>query len=152
VTGGEERAVVVGIDGSAEADAALTFAVTEAVLRRLPLRVVCAWEPPASAYVGEAFAATSDAFVAAEHRAEDVLRAALERVPHQGVRVEAISVEGRAAGVLLEQAVGAELLVVGSRGRGATKRLLLGSVSSDVAHHAPCPVVIVPAPPREPPG
>ena len=150
MTEGERRSVVVGVDGSAEADAALAFAVAEAALRGLPLRVVCAWEPTASAYVGEAFAATSDAFVAAEHHAEDVLRAALGRVPHPGVRVEAISAEGSAAGVLVEQAVGAELLVVGSRGRGATKRLLLGSVSSDVAHHAPCPVVIVPGHLREP--
>lgn len=140
-----ERYVVVGVDGSAEADAALAFAVTEARLRGLPLRAVCAWEPPASAFVGEAFAATPDAFVAAEHHAEEVLRAALGRIAHDGVEVEALSVEGRAASVLVEQAAGAELLVVGSRGRGVAKGLLLGSVSSEVAHHATCPVAIVPS-------
>ena len=52
------RRVVVGVDGSPESDAALAFAVTEARLRDLPLRVVSAWEPSASTYVGEAFAAT----------------------------------------------------------------------------------------------
>jgi nucleotide-binding universal stress UspA family protein len=139
------RAIVVGVDGSAEADAALVFAVAEARLRGLPLRVVCAWEPPASTFVGGAFAVTPDAFVAAEHHADDVLTEALQRIPHEGVDVEAFSVEGRAASVLVEQAAGAELLIVGSRGRGAAKRLLLGSVSSEVAHHAPCPVTIVPA-------
>ena len=138
--------VVVGGDGSPEAEAALRFAVAEARLRGLPLRIVCAWDPPGSAYVGEAFAATTDAFVAAESHADDVLRAALELVGREGagVEVEAVAIEGAAASVLLEQAASAELLVVGSRGRGAAKRLLLGSVSHDIAHHAPCPLVIVP--------
>ncbi len=136
--------IVVGIDGSPEADASLRFALEEAGLRGLPLRVVCAWEPPASAYVGEAFAATPDVFVAAEAHAEDVLRAALERLPPHDVQVEAISIEGHPATVLVEQAADAELLVVGSRGRGTTKSLMLGSVSNDVARHTPCPLVIVP--------
>jgi len=136
--------IVVGVDGSAEADAALVFAVREARLRRLPLRVVCAWEPSASSYAGEAFAATPDAFVAAEQHAEEVVRAALARIPHDDVEVEALSVEGSAANALVAQAADAELLVVGTRGRGATRRLLLGSVSSEIAHDAPCPVTIVP--------
>jgi nucleotide-binding universal stress UspA family protein len=136
--------IVVGVDGSAEADAALAFAVHEAQLRRLPLRVVCAWEPSASSYAGEALAATPDAFVAGQQHAEGVVRAALARVPHEDIEVEALSVEGSAANALVELAAGAELLVVGTRGRGATRRLLLGSVSSEVAHDAPCPVTIVP--------
>ena len=136
--------IVVGIDGSPEADAALRFAYAEAKLRGLDLRIVCAWEPPTASYVGEAFAATPDAFLEAEHHADDVLQAALERLPADDVRVEAIAIEGRAATVLIDQAADAELLVLGSRGGGATKRLLLGSVSTDVAHHTPCPLVIVP--------
>ncbi len=136
--------IVVGVDGSPEADAALRFALEEATLRRLRLRVVCVWEPATASYVGEAFAASPDAFVAAERHADDVLREALEAAAAAGVDVEAIAIEGRAAGVLVEQAAGAELLVLGSRGLGAAKRLLLGSVSQDVAHHTPCPLVIVP--------
>ena len=137
--------IVVGVDGSPHADAALRFAVAEARLRGVPLRVVCAWEPPTSAYVGEAFAATPDAFVAAEQHAEDVLRTALERLTLDDVQVEALAVEGHPATVLVDQAADAELLVLGSRGHGAAKRLLLGSVSSDLAHHTPCPLVIVPS-------
>ena len=141
---GSRGPVVVGIDGSAEADAALAFAVTEARLRGLPLRIVCAWEPSGSAYAGEAFAVTADAFVAGEQHAQEVVRATLERVPHDGIEVEAVSVEGSAATALLEEAAEAALLVVGTRGRGATRRLVLGSVSNEVAHHARCPVTIVP--------
>lgn len=135
--------MVVGIDGSPEADAALEFALAEATLRGIRLRVVCAWEPPSAAYVGEAFAASPDVFDAAEQHADATLRRALARGT-DGVDIEAIAVEGRAANVLVEQAAGASLLVVGSRGLGGAKRLLLGSVSQDVAHHATCPLVIVP--------
>jgi nucleotide-binding universal stress UspA family protein len=138
--------VVVGIDGSPESEAALRFAFEEARLRGLELRVVCAWEPPSAVYVGEAFAPTADAFIEAERHAEDVLRAALEGLPAgSGVPIEAVSVEGHPASMLVEQAGDAVLLVVGSRGRGAAKGLLLGSVSQEIAHHARCPLTIVPS-------
>ena len=52
-------------------------------------------------------------------------------------------VEGPAAVVLLHAATGADLIVVGNRGRGEIKSLLLGSVSHQVVHHAPCPVLVV---------
>jgi len=136
--------LVVGIDGSPEADAALRFAHAEAKLRGLELHIVCAWEPATASYVGEAFAATPDAFLGAEQHADDVLQTALAQLPASDVQVEAIAIEGRPATVLLDRAADAELLVLGSRGRGTTKRLLLGSVSTHVAHHTPCPLVIVP--------
>jgi len=60
-----------------------------------------------------------------------------------GVPVERSVVEGPAAQVLLRAAAGADLLVLGSRGRGGFAGLLLGSVSQQCAHHAPCPLVIV---------
>lgn len=137
--------IVVGIDGSPQGEAALRFAFEEARLRGLPLQIVCAWEPSDSAYIGEAFVPTPDVFLAAENRADDVLRTALEQLaPDPAIDVEALSVEGHAATVLVEQARDAKLLVVGSRGRGAAASLLLGSVSQSIAHHAPCPLVIVP--------
>jgi nucleotide-binding universal stress UspA family protein len=136
--------VVVGVDGSPEADRALAFAVEEARLRGARLRIVCAWEPPSAAYAGEAFAATPDVFLESEQHAEETLREALRTAREAGVEAEAVAEEGRPVDVLGEQSAGALLLVVGSRGLGATKRFLLGSVSSDLAHHVACPLVIVP--------
>ena len=137
--------IVVGTDGSPGGEAALDFALEEARLRGLPLRIVCAWEASDSSYLGEAFAPTADVFLEAEQHAETVLRAALDRLPADVAdRAEALSIEGHPATVLIDQARDAALLVVGSRGRGATASLLLGSVSQSVAHHARCPLVIVP--------
>ncbi len=137
--------VVVGIDGSPGSDAALRFALEEAKQRGLPLRIVCAWEPSAGVFVGEAFAATADAFTGAEQSADAVLRAALEQIgPEPGVEVEALSVEGPAGAVVVDQAQDAALIVVGTRGHGKAAGLLLGSVSQEIVHHSPCPVAIVP--------
>ena len=137
--------VVVGIDGSPEADTALRFAADEAAKRGLPLRIVCAWEAPAGTYIGEAFAPTADGIVEAEHHADDVLRAALERLADgAAIETEALAVEGNPAQVLIEQSRDAALLVVGSRGRGAAAGLLLGSVSQKLTQHAPCPLAVVP--------
>ena len=137
--------VVVGIDGSPEAETALRFAADEAAERGLPLRIVCAWEAPAGTYIGEAFAPTADGIVEAEHHADDVLRAALERLAGgAAIETEALAVEGSPAQVLIEQSRDAALLVVGSRGRGAAAGLLLGSVSQKLTQHAPCPLAVVP--------
>jgi nucleotide-binding universal stress UspA family protein len=64
------------------------------------------------------------------------------------VGVEPRLVDGDAGDALVSEAKDAELVVVGSRGRGNLKSALLGSVSSHVLHHAPCPVVVVKAPPE----
>ena len=60
------------------------------------------------------------------------------------IEFEKIIAEGSAAQVLVEGAQGADLLVVGTRGHGGFAGLLLGSVCQQIAHHAPCPIVIVP--------
>jgi nucleotide-binding universal stress UspA family protein len=139
--------VVAGFDGSDAARDALRFALEEARLRGLPLRIVCAWEIPALEYAGAAMAPTPDLADEAQAQAERAVAQARELVGDDdpGVAVEAVAVPGHAADVLLEQAAGAALLVVGSRGHGALARLVLGSVSQAVAHGARCPVAIVPA-------
>ncbi len=79
--------------------------------------------------------------------AHKLLEAAVEEVvPDGDVHVARIVTEGPPAEALLAAAQDSELLVVGSRGLGGFKGLLLGSVSQQVAHHAPCPVVIVRTP------
>ena len=75
--------------------------------------------------------------------AEEIAEQAEAAVP-AGVEYEAKLCEGQAADVLVEESEGAEVLVVGSRGLGGFARLVLGSVSQHVSHHAKCPVVIVP--------
>ena len=139
--------IVVGIDGSPAADAALAFALEEAKLRNLPLRIVCAWEIPAIEYAGAPFTVTPDLTTEAEHGAEIVLAEAVKRIgPHPGVHVETVSVHGHPPTILVEQARDATLLVVGTRGRNTLASIILGSVSQAVAHHCPSPLTIVPGP------
>jgi nucleotide-binding universal stress UspA family protein len=139
--------IVVGIDGSPAAGAALLHALEQARLRSLPLRIVCAWEIPAIEYAGAAFAPSPEYSLEAEHNAEGVLAAALEQLgPDPGVEVETEAIRGHPASILLEEARTARLVVVGTRGRAALTGLVLGSVSQAVAHHCPAPLLIVPAP------
>ncbi len=139
--------IVVGIDGSPAADAALAFALDEAKRRDLPLRIVCAWEVPPIEYAGAAVAPVADFGLEAEHHADEVLARAAKQVgPDPGIHVETVAVQGHPATALLEQAEDATLVVVGTRGRNAMKSLVLGSVSQAVAHHCTKPVVIVPTP------
>jgi len=62
-----------------------------------------------------------------------------------GTAIETRLVEGAAASVLADEAADADLLVVGSRGFGGFRELLLGSVGRQCAEHAPCPVLVVPS-------
>lgn len=135
--------IVVGLDGSEAASAALAFAVTEARLRGAQVDAVIAWHEPYVAPTMTPVVADPAVF---EESAERVLDRALEGIDQSAepVKVERRVVHGAAASVLLEAAEGASLLVVGSRGRGGFAGLLLGSVSQQVVHHATCPVVIIP--------
>jgi nucleotide-binding universal stress UspA family protein len=74
-----------------------------------------------------------------------MLREAVERVrsDHPAVNVETAVIEGLPAQVLVDMSADADLLVVGSRGRGGFSELLLGSVSQQCVHHARCPVTVV---------
>lgn len=139
--------VVVGIDGSAQADRALREAAHQAVLRHAELDVVHVWSPPVGVGSLGAVATPSD-MEASETVARQLLDARVEavvgRLDQRPSRVERILVADHSpARLLIETAKGADLLVVGSRGRGGFAGLLLGSVSQQCVHHAPCPVLVV---------
>ena len=124
--------VVVGVDGSLAAQAAVGFACEEAALRDVPLVAVCALTD-ASGRLGEGHQVEEDfgqlmASQAKEHPEVTVIRRVVAGTP-------------RAA--LLAASADAQMLVVGSRGRGGLDRMRLGSVAQAVLHHAPCPVGVV---------
>ena len=137
--------VVVGVDGSEGGAAALEFAAGEAVFRGARLRIVSAWQVPVTAY-GD-FAPPVDPVIwdAFRERSQEVADAALAAAKQlqPSLDGEALAVQGHPADVLLEQCAEGTLIVVGRRGLGGFKSLLLGSVSHQVVQHATCPVVIV---------
>lgn len=136
-----ETRVVVGVDGSTSSYAALRWAVRYAGLVGGTVHAVSVWELP-GLYGWSAPAVDLDADVEdARQRMQRELSEVLGT--NAAGQVKTHLVHGNAADVLLRAAEGAEVLVVGSRGRGGFTRALLGSVSQHVSHHAPCPVVIV---------
>ncbi|KUM37457.1 universal stress protein [Arthrobacter sp. EPSL27] len=132
--------IVAGVDGSAPSRLALEWAITEARLRNGQVRAVTAWEFPPVTVGMEGLVWDPDVFPQA---ARELQNEALKRVDSEGVTVTGDVVQGNAAAVLLRAAGSADLLVVGSRGLGGFTGLLLGSVSTQVLHHAPCPVLVV---------
>lgn len=142
------RRIVVGVDGSEGSVQALMWAAREAGFRHLPLEVILVWHPAATVYGGVAWSGgfSADFFDALRKEAEERLARACAAAGAalDGVEVERRVVEGSAAKTLVDAAAGAELLVVGTRGHGGFAGLLLGSVSTQCAHHAPCPLTIVP--------
>ncbi|GLW55136.1 universal stress protein [Kitasatospora phosalacinea] len=134
---------VVGVDGSASSKRALRWAARQAELTEAVLRAVLAWQLP-SGYGMPADFSDTDFAGQARRVLEDSTAEALGG--HPGVEVVLKVVQGHPAPVLVEEAEGADLLVVGSHGRGAFTGMLLGSVSGHCVHHAPCPVLVV----REP--
>ena len=133
------RRVVVGVDGSAGSRRALRRAALEALAHDATLEVVLAWgllDQPG----GGAFDPQYDV-EAARDDLQRIVEGELDPVP-PGIALRPVNdLPSRA---LLTAGEGAWTLVVGSRGLGGFKGLLLGSVSQQVVHHAPCPVMVVP--------
>jgi nucleotide-binding universal stress UspA family protein len=143
---GATQVIVVGIDGSGHADAALAWAIEEARLRNATLRIVHAWQylpmvaEPMAAVPATPYQELADA-------AKLVVAETIERVSgggELGVPTDVQIVEGAPGAAVLDAAQDAAMIVVGSRGRGGFTGLLLGSVSQQITHHAHCPVVVLP--------
>jgi nucleotide-binding universal stress UspA family protein len=133
--------IVVGFDGSQGAREALAWAVEEAKLRAATIHIVNAWVDPLGA-------PNEYASVFPIDDVRDEVQRMLQKeiddvVGGADVVVEQETSYTSPALALVEAARGADLLVVGSRGRGGFAGLLLGSVSQQCAHHAPCPLVVV---------
>ena len=139
------KTIVVGIDGSEGAEKALAFALAEAGIHQAAVKAVSAWSVPASVYASGMTPVMVDP-ADFENAAKDALDSSLERAgaAKAGVSVTPIVREGHPADVLVAESADADLLVVGSRGLGGFRGLLLGSVGQECAHHATCPVTIVP--------
>jgi nucleotide-binding universal stress UspA family protein len=139
------RRVVVGVDGSPSSVRALRFADEAARRLGATLRVVHAWTLPYLGFAGRTGALTPSDHDEVAARAGEVLRQSVTsaEVDLDRPGVEMLLAEGSPILSLLEAASGADLLVLGSRGYGGWKGLLLGSVSSQSVTRAPCPVVVV---------
>jgi nucleotide-binding universal stress UspA family protein len=139
--------VTVGIDGSKYAHYALEWALAEAVLRKAPLTVVTVNPLIASAWTGVPVTGPGeDARLAGVRKAaEELVAEATSKLGgEQPPSVTVNAVNGFVVPELIKASEDADLLVVGSRGGGGFDPLRLGSVSSQVVHHAKCPVVVVP--------
>jgi nucleotide-binding universal stress UspA family protein len=135
--------VIVGVEGSPESSNAVEAAFREAELRRADLLAVHTWTSPAGAGPGDMLPLVYD-FDATQADEERLSAEVLAGHGSSGVNVRQHTVRGRPARVLVRLSENAQLIVVGSRGRGGFTGLLLGSTSQQVLHHSRCPVMIVP--------
>lgn len=137
--------IVVGVDGSDPAKAALRWAIDQADLTDARVDAVIAWEYPLFS-VGRVLLPPEDP----ESIAGRVLAEAVDEAlgPGREVEVRQRVIGGHPAQILIHVAQGALLLVVGSRGFGTFAAALLGSVAQHCVQHAPCPVVVVRGPGR----
>ena len=140
--------IIVGVDGSGHSRLALQWAAGEAAARHAPLTVLTVHEAIAVRWGGPVPDPDDPALVEqarkeAQKETDDVLDELGAGSRPLSVKVRAVA--GRPATELAAAAEQADLLVVGARGAGGFKRLLLGSVSTHVTHHARCPVVVIPA-------
>ncbi|WP_130177952.1 universal stress protein [Cryobacterium sp. SO1] len=147
---GPTTGIVVGHDGSADANHALTVALELAAGLSVPVTIVRAWSidtapRPANWEFGYV-SSYSDYAEAVRDRLRNDTRIVVAK--HPDLTVEYRVALGGPAKTLIEVSKGSRMLVVGSRGRGGLAGMLLGSVSEQCVRHADCPVLVVPPPPR----
>ncbi|MEU6877453.1 universal stress protein [Streptomyces sp. NPDC046712] len=133
--------IVVGVDGSEPSLKALKWAAAQAALTGDSLQAVIGWEYPSTWTAAPGVPPEFNPEMLAEQFLDESLAKALDPAVAAGVTRTVVG--GNPAQALVDQAEGASLLVVGDRGRAGFKAAVLGSVSTRVAQHAPCPVVVV---------
>lgn len=138
----QDGPVVVGVDGSPTSREAVRFAFRAAHLRNVPLVAVHAWSDLPVTTVWE----LTQTWESIQRQESETLAEWLSesQARYPDVPVEQVVVHDGPAHALLDRAGSAQLVVVGSRGRGGFRGLLLGSTSQALIHHAACPVAVVP--------
>jgi nucleotide-binding universal stress UspA family protein len=139
------RNILVAVDGSPDAEQALIQAIDLAESEHARLTLFSAvMMPPAAAYIGAGGGVAATLAADAESETQTILGTAVERVPDQ-VSVSSVLSSDAVRPALIQQIKDGDhdLVVMGSRGRGAVRSALLGSVSHYVLHHSPVPVLIV---------
>ncbi len=143
--------ITVGIDGSHNSQRALDWAVQEAATRNSALTVLTVHPVIASWVTGNPVTVSADPGLQEKERLaveEATAKALKDAEPAKPASVQVRSIAGFPAEELIGASKNSDLIVLGARGGGGFHRLTMGSISSQVTHHASCPVVIVPGPER----
>jgi nucleotide-binding universal stress UspA family protein len=130
--------VVVGVDGSPHGDAALRWALRDAEAHQGQVTALFVWQVPFSSFPG-----LYDREALEKAAKEFLIEKVSAIAPRPAVPLQPLVAEGDTADALITAAKGADLLVLGTRGRSPLAGLLLGSVSQTCAAAAPCPTVLV---------
>ena len=136
--------IVVAVDGSPHSDAAIAWAAREGALRTAAVTLVHVVAPMVNTPLGGAAKTTVDDRLTADGHAVLAAAEALFRADAPDVEVRTTILVAPVLPALIDASAGAQLIAVGSRGHGALERLLMGSVSTGLVHHAQCPVAVIP--------
>lgn len=139
--------VVVGYDGSENAETALRYAADVATRRNISLTVASAYRAPIPIYANPAALQARKEDQAHQVRAEALLEKAAQLLAEHPGEVTYVTVEGDSVGALAELSEQAQQIVIGARGRGGFLGLLRGSVATALPAHSSCPTVVVPSGP-----
>jgi len=143
-TVGKWKTILVGVDGSPGSRTALTWAAAEAADHGADLVVLTVWERPLLPPMGSGEVPEGPVPDLGQSATEDLVKVIKEELGEDPpVVVQPRTKHGNPAKVLIEQSADADLLVVGSRGHGGFRGLVLGSVSQHVAAYATCPVAVI---------
>ena len=137
--------ILLATDGSPSAAKAVEEAVRLTRATGWPLTIVTAWHIPVTGFAYDPLVVVDDLIESVRESATHALDAAAAAARRAGVEPDTKLVEGAPADQICElaESLGATMIVIGSHGWGPVRRLLFGSVSWAVLHHAPCPVLVV---------